>query len=119
VHPAVHLAAQYPAKLGDVKMNEDKLHIWPVTLAFSILAGIIYLVCALLVWLFPAGTVKFFSYWFHGIDLSKIINTAPINFSAFLIGLLSIIIFSALAGALFAWLYNKCLKHCKNKGWIN
>jgi len=105
--------------LGDVKMNEDKLHIWPVTLAFSILAGIIYLVCALLVWLFPAGTVKFFSYWFHGIDLSKIINTAPINFSAFLIGLLSIIIFSALAGALFAWLYNKCLKHCKNKGWIN
>lgn len=99
-------------------MDENKLHPWPAALALGLLSGIIYLVCALFVWLYPLGAIKFFNYWFHGIDISKIANSTPINFSTFLIGLLSAVIFSALAGAIFAGLYNKCFKHCKNKGWI-
>ncbi len=98
--------------------KENKLYAWPIALALGILTGIIYLVCALIIWLYPAGSIKFFSYWFHGIDISKIASSAPMNVGTFLIGLLSAVIFSALAGAIFAGLYNKCFKHCKNKEWI-
>ena len=99
-------------------MEEKKLHPWPVALALSLVTGIIYLFCALLIWVFPTGTIRFFSYWFHGIDISKIAATTPINLSVFIIGLISIMIFSVIVGAIFAGLYNKCLHHCIKKGWI-
>lgn len=90
---------------------------WPSALALGGTAGIIYIVCAAVVWAFPKGAVRFFSFWFHGIDLAKIATDGRFGPGAFLAGLASIMLFSAAVGALFALLYNACVRHCKRHGW--
>ena len=100
------------------KCKDRLLSPWPSALAFGLTSGIIYSICAAAVRLWPAGTVRFFGSWFHGIDLTKIYNAQPFGFGTFLIGLISIMLASMVFGALFAVLYNLCFRHCTEKGWI-
>ncbi|MEK6863700.1 MAG: DUF5676 family membrane protein [Nanoarchaeota archaeon] len=100
------------------KCNERRISPWPSALALGISAGVLYVLCAAAVWLKPAGTVKFFGYWFHGIDLAKIASASQLGFGSFLIGLVSAVIASMAFGALAAACYNMCLRHCIKKGWI-
>lgn len=90
----------------------------PTGFALGITAGILYIICALLVLAWPMQTVKFFSLWFHGIDLTRIAVLPQITIGMFLTGLIGIVLAGYLVGVLYSWVYNKCVVHCKRKGWI-
>jgi len=96
---------------------EKSRYVHPTGFAFAITSGITYLVCALFIWLIPSQTMLFFGDWFHGIDLTKIAGKA-ITMGAFFRGLISVLLAAYLVGALYAWAYNKCVDHCRRKGWI-
>lgn len=100
-------------------MNKETLHYThPTGLALSITTGVIYSLCAFFIVLAPTGAIKFFNYWFHGIDLSKILVIPSITLGKFIVGLITIMLFGYLTGVLYAWLYNKCVGHCKKLHWI-
>lgn len=98
--------------------NERKLSPWPSALALGMASGVLYVICAAAVWIWPAGSVKFFSYWFHGIDLTKIASAGQLGFGSFVIGLVSLVLASMAFGALFAVFYNMCFRHCAKRSWI-
>ena len=83
----------------------------PMTTANAVGAttAIVYVVCRLLVGLFPAAMMNVARSWFHGIDISKI---SAWNFSteSFILGIASATIGAWLVGYLFAKLYNYFLK---------
>ncbi len=90
----------------------------PTGFALAITSGILYSLCALAVALWPAQTVGFFSSWFHGIDLMQIFVMPRLTFGVFLRGLISVVLGAYVAGALYGFVYNKCVAHCKRMGWI-
>ena len=76
-----------------------------VGLSVMFVSGIAYIVCAIFVALSLGGTVRFFNYLFHGIDLEKI-TTTGITFQATLIGFVEAIVLAFIIGWLFAVVYN-------------
>lgn len=94
------------------------LYVHPVGLALALTGSIIYALCAFFVVILPTQTLKFFNYWFHGIDLAPIYRQPQITVGSFLFGLVSVIVFTYITGAIFAWAYNKCFEHCRRMGWI-
>ncbi len=96
----------------------NKLPAWPSVVATTITASLIYTLCTLLFVLFSNKALELFNNLFHGIDLVKIAKETTITFSSFFIGFVEIIIFTAVFTLIFVWLYNLCMDHCKNKGWI-
>ena len=82
------------------KLNEKKV-------AFSLagVSGILYIICAVLVAIFPVGTVKVFRYLFHGIDILKIATTPTLANS--ILGFFEIIALALLVGWLFSWIYKR------------
>ena len=83
------------------KLNEKK-----VAFSLASTSGIIYIVSAMLVAIFPAGTVKVFGALLHGIDISKITRES-VPFTSTIIGLIEIVALSLVAGYIFAKIYNK------------
>ena len=83
----------------------DKLNPKKVALSLEIVASIISLVCAVLIWIFPAGTVNLFGSIFHGLDLSKIATTPTLGST--IIGVVEVFILGWVAGWLFAVVYNR------------
>ena len=75
-------------------------------LSLAILSTLLSLLCALSYWLFPSLTISYFNYIVHGIDITQIITTS-ISLGSIVIGLIEIIIYAYITGALFAWVYNK------------
>ncbi len=96
----------------------EKHYLHPTGLAAALTGAIIYTLCSLAVWLWPAQSISFFSRWFHGIDLTKIAVTPQITVSGFVLGLIGVIIVLYLVGLIYAWFYNKCVQHCKKRKWI-
>lgn len=90
----------------------------PTGLALSLTAGIVYVICTAAIALWPVGSLKFMSAWFHGIDLMKIATPFSISLGAVVLGLVEVLIVAYLIGVLYAWLYNKCVAHCKKKDWL-
>jgi len=84
----------------------EKLNPKRVALSLAIMVSILYIVCALLVAIAPDFTTKLFSNLFHGIDITEIATT-NISFGSTSLGLIQIIIYTLIAGWLFAWIYNK------------
>ena len=79
---------------------------WANSLALTI--GVVYVVCAFLVTLFPELFKTIAVSWFHGMDLAKIWTGAPRG--NFVLGLATAIGGSWLVGWLFAWSYNRFAK---------
>lgn len=90
----------------------------PTGLALALTSGIVYSLCALAVRLWPVQTLRFFNDWFHGVDISTIFTAKYLTFGVFVRGLVEILFFVYLAGLLYAYVYNKCVAHCKRKGRI-
>ena len=82
-----------------------KLDIKAFSLASGLLFSLLSLLCAIFVWLAPQTTLKFFSNWFHGVDLTQIFKPT-FTFGEFLVGLLSVFVVAYVGGAILAWLYN-------------
>ncbi len=83
----------------------------PLTTANAIAAttAIVYVVCRVLVGLFPEISMNVAKSWFHGIDISKI-SAWNLSTESFILGIVSATIFAWLVGYLFAVLYNYFLK---------
>lgn len=76
--------------------------------AFAVLMGLVYVVCALLVSILPGISKAVAESWFHGVDLSLIwTGGARPNF---IIGLVSSVGLSWIAGWTFALVYNRFTK---------
>lgn len=112
----MHQAAVWNGANISTTMKSHYVH--PTGAALSVASGIIYAACAIYVKLWPMQAISFFNNWFHGIDLTQIAVIPEITAGSFIRGLISIMIFTYLAGALYAWLYQKCEEHCKRKKWI-
>ncbi|MBI5885688.1 MAG: hypothetical protein HZB85_03795 [Deltaproteobacteria bacterium] len=78
-----------------------------VSLSFALTVVLLYLLCALFVYLSPIGFLAFINTWAHGIDLTGIAASRPFTAADFLIGLVSIFIASFLTGAVFSVIYNR------------
>jgi len=50
--------------------------------------------------------------------LSKIFVFPQITFGSLARGLVEIVLFFYVTGVIYGWVYNKCVNHCKRKGWI-
>jgi hypothetical protein len=83
----------------------DKLNAKRVGYSLAAVAGIIYLVCAILVAVAPVWTVSFFGALFHGIDITQI-AVAPVSLANTILGLIEIIVLGFVAGWLFVKVYN-------------
>ena len=82
----------------------DELNPKRVAMSLASVAGIISIVCALLILIAPEATTNLFGAIFHGIDVSQIAK--PITLGGALLGTLEIIIIALIAGWLFAKVYN-------------
>ena len=85
-----------------------KLNVTAWANASAVVVGVIYVVCALLVAIFPDGMKIVATSWFHGMDLSVLWTGAPR--SNYVLGLLTAVGGSWLTGWLFTWVYNKFTK---------
>lgn len=100
-------------------MAKQTLHyVHPTGLALGITSALLYTICAAAIKLWPTLTVGFFNSWFHGIDLMSIFNPVKLTWITFFKGLVSIVVAAYITGALYGWIYNKCVAHCKRKGWL-
>jgi len=81
---------------------------WVTGAALAVTVGMVYLVCAVAVALFPDGTLAFFNTWLHGLDLTLVKRPAgrPLAAAEWIFGLVSAVVAGYLAGALYGWLRN-------------
>lgn len=93
-------------------------HPHPIGVAAGLTAGITYLLCAAAVALWPTQSLRFFSAWFHGIDLTKVSVPVQLTVSKFIIGLISVMLFFYLTGLIYGLIYNLCYAHCMKRKWI-
>ncbi len=83
----------------------SKLNPKLVSLSLAAVSGVWYILCALIFVAAPTTGLNLFSYIFHGIDITQIAQTS-VSFTSILIGLVEIVLWSLLAGWLFAVIYN-------------
>lgn len=67
--------------------------------------GIFYIACRILVGLFPGLMFSLAQSWFHGIQLTRL-DSASLSLSAFLVGLISAMVGSWLAGYVYVSIRN-------------
>jgi hypothetical protein len=86
----------------------DSTRPWVRGAALAVTVGIVYVVCALAVALFPDGTLAFFNTWLHGVDLTLVKRSAttPLTAGEWIYGFVSAVTASFLAGALYGWARN-------------
>ena len=83
----------------------EKLNAKRVSLSLAAVAGIISIVCALLILIAPEEAIRLFGSIFHGIDISKI--TVAISWGNAILGTVVAIALALAIGWLFASIYNK------------
>ena len=81
---------------------------WVRGAALAVTVGIVYLVCAVAVALFPDGTLAFFNTWLHGVDLTLVKRpaTKPLTAGEWIYGFVSAVAAGYVAGALYGWARN-------------
>ncbi len=89
--------------MSKLKLNETA---WAN--ATGVLMGLVYIFCSLAVALFPALSQTVAQSWIHGIDLSIVWTGSPRG--NFLLGLISAMGLSWVAGYAFAAIYNALAK---------
>ena len=84
----------------------EKISSKRVAYSLAVVAGIVYLACAILVAIAPTWTVNVFGALFHGIDISQIART-PVPLTSAILGLVEVVILGYLIGWLFGAVYNR------------
>lgn len=90
----------------------DKMDTKAVPLSLAITAGILYAICAILFVISPGIVLSLFKNIFHGIDITQIAQN-NISLTNTLTGFAEIIIYSLIAGWIFAVFYNFVAKRVK------
>lgn len=93
-------------------------YVHPTGFAFGLTAGAVYTICAFFVAVAPGAVVKFVNTWFHSIDLGQLMVAKQITAGTFFAGLASVLVSAYVVGALYAWIYNLCVWHCRKMKWI-
>src|SRR3989344_71706 len=88
-----------------LNINNMKHNLIGTANAAAATTAIVYVVCRLLVGLFPDFLMNVARSWFHGIDISKI-SAWNLSTESFILGIVSATITAWLVGYLFAKLYN-------------
>ncbi len=83
----------------------DKLNPKTVALSLASVAGIVYIICAILVIIAPRTMLNLFKYMFHGIDITQIARTTT-SLGGTVVGFVETIFLSLVVGWLFAVIYN-------------
>ena len=83
----------------------ERLNAKTTALTLAIVGGVLSLACAAIIALWPAGSLKLFNAIFHGVDFT-LIAKANVSIGSVILGLVEVMAIGAIAGALFAWLYN-------------
>jgi len=82
---------------------------------FSLLAaaasGALYAVCSLFVALFPATSTKLMGWLFHLTDATAVFGVQRVTLTGFVGGLAEVVIYMYVASLLFAWVFNRTVKH--------
>lgn len=72
--------------------------------------GIIYIVCAVFVWLWPDFALQLLGWMAHLVNVDKFAGDTQITFGGLLAGLAQVLIYSYASAWLFAWLHNRSIK---------
>ncbi|MEK6886340.1 MAG: DUF5676 family membrane protein [Nanoarchaeota archaeon] len=77
-----------------------------VGLSLGIVSAVFYLACALFIASASSFALSVFNILFHGIDFTSIAKTS-FTFGETILGLVVIFVTTYIAGAVYAWIYNK------------
>ena len=75
--------------------------------ALAITVGVFYALCTLVWVLAPGPFLSFMNSLFHGMDFSGMVQPRPFAWPGFVEALLVLSLWALLAGAFFAWLFNR------------
>jgi len=79
-----------------------------VGVSLSATAVVLYLLCALAVWVAPGGVAAVLNLVAHGVNLAPLFQqAAEMSLPTLLGGTLALAIYFFVAGWLFAWIYNR------------
>lgn len=81
-----------------------KLNVRAIAIAHAAVAGILFVLCRLLFTLAPETMLGANRYLFHT-DWSGV--AVPVDWGGFSLGLVVLMVFTALVGAMWAWIYNR------------
>ena len=72
--------------------------------------GIVYVVCAVFVWLAPDFALQLFGWLVHLVNVDKFAGDVAITATGLIIGLVQILVYAYIGAWIFAWLHNKFLR---------
>lgn len=88
-----------------MELNKQKF-----ALAGGTAMGIIYVVCAAFVSLWPEFSLQLFGWLVHLVNVEKFAGDVAITAGGFIAGLLQAIVYTYIGALIFAWLHNKFVK---------
>lgn len=90
------------------KTKRGKFNVRAVAVTQTVVGAILFLVCSLIVVLFPDAAAKFTAFAFHT-DLTGVVR--PLSFIGFVVGLFAFSLGFGMVSALAAGLYNNLTKN--------
>ena len=87
-----------------------KLEIQKFSVALAVTMGIIYVICAIFVALWPDFALQLFGWLVHLVNVDKFAGDVQMTVLGFVIGLLQAMIYTYVGALVFAWLHNKFMK---------
>jgi len=87
-----------------------KLDVNKFSLAAAATMGIVYVVCAAFVTLFPVFSLQLLGWLVHLVNVDKFAGDVKITALGFIFGLLQAVAYTYAGAWTFAWLHNKFLK---------
>jgi small-conductance mechanosensitive channel len=88
-----------------MELNKQKF-----SLAAAATMGILYVVCAVFVWLWPDFALKLLGWLVHLVNVDKFAGDVAITSGGLLAGLVQVLIYTYVGAWIFAWLHNRFLK---------
>lgn len=95
-------------------MNSEKHYCKINTQGFALSAagvmGVIYIICAAFVSLWPDFSLQLFGWLVHLVNVEKFAGDVAVTFGGFLAGLAQSVLYTYVGAWLIAWLHNKFCK---------
>lgn len=88
----------------------EKLNTQKFSLAAALTIGIVYVICAIFVTLWPEFAIQLFGWLVHLVNVDKFAGDVQITTLGFIIGLLQAVVYTYLVAWIGAWLHNKFLE---------
>ncbi|MBI2640340.1 MAG: hypothetical protein HYW91_00425 [Candidatus Sungbacteria bacterium] len=88
-----------------MELNKNKF-----SLAAAATMGVVYVVCAVFVWLWPDFALKLFGWLVHLVNVDKFAGDVAITATGFVVGLVQILVYAYVGAYVFAWLHNRFMK---------